>query len=188
MQTCWMILHSLIPECDWKTYLIVRAHCHCFPSCHRKWYEREEKDLWKVKRQQTHSASRKETPCFATGTMSVCLFYFSVSQKRFKGKEEVALLKNVCQAFIVTVAIYRNSGNPWKLFSPCCFLYLSGTLRNKLMGRHTGDLRMLILHSCVLTLTPEHRLVFLLDSGHFLLFVPLSQTLPHGCSYQLSPC
>lgn len=70
------------------------------------------------------AGGRKETYNIATGTMSVCLFSLTVSQKTFRGKENVeeveewantgmSFEENVCQAFIVTATIYRNTGIPW---------------------------------------------------------------------------
>lgn len=140
------------------------------------------------------TGSRKETHCAATGTMSVCLFSLAVSQRRFRGKEkgggetlQGCPLKNVCQAFIVTAIIYRNSGRPWMWFSSCCRLCLSGALRNRFMEtdwRVLGNESVVICANCD-TWTPT-TLVRL--GGDFLLFVLLSQTLPHGRSNQHSPC
>lgn len=104
-----------------KTQFIHGAHFHCLPrraagsdARGRKWSCEKG-----GKRPQTHfrlyevTVSWKETCGGATGTMSVCLFSLSVSQKRVQGEEKKwsgggggcrdVLQKNVCQS------IYSNS-------------------------------------------------------------------------------
>lgn len=69
------------------------------------------------------TVSGKETCGGATGTMSVCLFSLSVSQKRVQGEEKkwsggggaagMSFRRMCAKAFIATVNIYSSGGIPW---------------------------------------------------------------------------
>ena len=119
-----------------KTQFIHGAHFHCLPrraagsdARGRKWSCEKG-----GKRPQTHfrlyevTVSGKETCGGATGTMSVCLFSLSVSQKRGKRRSEVGgggttgmSFRRMCaKAFIATVNIYSSGGIPWTWFSRGC--------------------------------------------------------------------
>lgn len=108
------------------------------------------------------------------------LFIFPHRRKRGGGGGSGVgynLLKNVFQAFIATGHSYSNSGIPWMWFSTGCCLELWGT-----------DLwRLLPVESAVAGATVRHLdIQSLVGLATLVLFVPLSQTLPRGCSNRLS--
>lgn len=126
------------------------------PLCRRKWCSRQEVEPWKVKRLRTHSAFMKWRAAGRKLAVLLLELWASVyfpslslrrglgGKKRWRGALLGCPLKNVCQAFIVTANIYRNSGIPWMWFSRLC---LSGALRDGLMET---DWRLLGVESVVI--------------------------------------
>lgn len=88
----------------------------------------QEVELWKVRWLPCEVAgSRKEAHRASTGTIRLCLFSKSL-RGDFREQKKVAaggvLLKNLCQAFIVTADIYRNAGIPWLWFTCRCPVFV----------------------------------------------------------------